>query len=166
MDVLQSAESVLNPRASQETSIDAGTVVGTKARRRRMASVRLSMQLGESAVKRSVIRIREWRQSVITTEKKRLRKTVLDLWVYLKETVGYWRKTDTWYRREHHRQVASLTEWSTVLTTERGLWAPSDVVPHWRLDETEGPYRVRSAHHAAAPTYIHPNVLQEETGAR
>ncbi|OJT13456.1 Beige protein -like protein [Trametes pubescens] len=124
MDVLQSAESVLNPRASQETSIDAGTVVGTKARRRRMASVRLSMQLGESAVKRSVIRIREWRQSVITTEKKRLRKTVLDL-------------------REHHRQVASLTEWSTVLTTERGLWAPSDVVPHWRLDETEGPYRVR-----------------------
>lgn len=85
MDVLQSAESVLNPRASQETSIDAGTVVGTKARRRRMASVRLSMQLGESAVKRSVIRIREWRQSVITTEKKRLRKTVLDLWVYLRK---------------------------------------------------------------------------------
>lgn len=72
-----------------------------------MASVRLSMQLGESAVKRSVIRIREWRQSVITTEKKRLRKTVLDLWVYLKETVGYWRKltlatdaniTDKWPR--------------------------------------------------------------------
>lgn len=95
MDVLQSAESVLNPRASQETSIDAGTVVGTKARRRRMASVRLSMQLGESAVKRSVIRIREWRQSVITTEKKRLRKTVLDLWVYLKEDFCYWWHADT-----------------------------------------------------------------------
>ncbi|KAH9846387.1 beach-domain-containing protein [Lenzites betulinus] len=124
MDVLQSAESVLNPQASQETSIDAGTVVGTKARRRRMASVRLSMQLGESAVKRSIIRIREWRTSVIATEKKRLRKTVLDL-------------------REHHRQVASLTEWATVLTTERGLWAKPDVTPRWRLDETEGPYRVR-----------------------
>ncbi|KAI0826715.1 beach-domain-containing protein [Trametes gibbosa] len=124
MDVLQSAESVLNPRASQETSIDAGAVVGTKARRRRMASVRLSMQLGESAVKRSIIRIRDWRTSVIATEKKRLRKTVLDL-------------------REHHRQVSSLTEWATVLTTERGLWAKSDVTPHWRLDETEGPYRVR-----------------------
>ncbi|KAH9896772.1 beach-domain-containing protein [Cubamyces lactineus] len=124
MDVLQAAEAVLNPRASQETSIDPSAVVGTKARRRRMASVRLSMQLGESAVKRSIIRIREWRKSVIVTEKKRLRKTILDL-------------------REHHRQVASLTEWSTVLTTERGLWARSDLVPRWRLDETEGPYRVR-----------------------
>lgn len=131
-----------------------------------MASVRLSMQLGESAVKRSVIRIREWRQSVITTEKKRLRKTVLDLWVYLKETLCYWRHADTCYRREHHRQVASLTEWSTVLTTERGLWAPSDVVPHWRLDETEGPYRVRSARYASESTRHHANVLQEETGAR
>ncbi|KAI0646236.1 beach-domain-containing protein [Trametes meyenii] len=125
MDILQSAEAVLNPRASQETSIDPAAVVGTKARRRRMASVRLSMQLGESAVKRSIIRIHEWRKSVIATEKKRLRKTVLDL-------------------REHHRQVASLTEWSTVLTTERGLWAKPDEVPQWRLDDTEGPYRVRS----------------------
>ncbi|KAI0360774.1 beach-domain-containing protein [Trametes cingulata] len=124
MDVLQAAEAVLNPRASQETSIDPAAVVGTKARRRRMASVRLSMQLGESAVKRSIIRIREWRNTVIATEKKRLRKTVLDL-------------------REHHRQVASLTEWSTVLTAERGLWAKPDVIPRWRLDETEGPYRVR-----------------------
>lgn len=81
MVVLQAAEAVLNPRASQETSIDPSAVVGTKARRRRMASVRLSMQLGESAVKRSIIRIREWRKSVIVTEKKRLRKTILDLCV-------------------------------------------------------------------------------------
>ncbi|RPD65419.1 beach-domain-containing protein [Lentinus tigrinus ALCF2SS1-7] len=124
MDVLQAAESVLNPRATQETSLDPAAVVGTKARRRRMASVRLSMQLGESAVKRSIIRIHEWRKSVVITERKRLRKTVLDL-------------------REHNRQIASLTEWSIVLTTERGLWAKTDAVPRWRLDETEGPYRVR-----------------------
>ena len=79
MDVLQAAESLLNPRATQETSVDPAAVVGTKSRRRRMASVRLSMQLGESAVKRSIIRIHEWRKSVIATERKRLRKTVLDL---------------------------------------------------------------------------------------
>ena len=81
MDVLQAAESLLNPRATQETSVDPAAVVGTKSRRRRMASVRLSMQLGESAVKRSIIRIHEWRKSVIATERKRLRKTVLDLLV-------------------------------------------------------------------------------------
>ncbi|OSD07923.1 beach-domain-containing protein [Trametes coccinea BRFM310] len=124
MDTLQAAEAVLNPRSSQETAIDPSAIVGPKARRRRMASVRLSMQLGESAVKRSIIRIQEWRKTVIVTEKKRLRKTVLDL-------------------REYHRQIASLTEWSSVLTTERGLWAKPDSAPRWRLDETEGPYRVR-----------------------
>ncbi|TBU31477.1 beach-domain-containing protein [Dichomitus squalens] len=124
MDVLQAAESLLNPRATQETSVDPAAVVGTKSRRRRMASVRLSMQLGESAVKRSIVRIHEWRKSVVATERKRLRKTVLDL-------------------REHNRQISSLVEWATVLTTERGLWAKADDVPQWRLDETEGPYRVR-----------------------
>lgn len=79
MGVLQSAESLLNPRTTQETSVDAAAVMGNKSRRRRMASVRLSMQLGESAVKRSIVRIHEWRKSVIITERKRLRKTVLDL---------------------------------------------------------------------------------------
>ena len=83
MDVLQAAEAVLNPRATQETSVDPAAIVGTKSRRRRMASVRLSMQLGESAVKRSIVRIHEWRKSVVITERKRLRKTVLDLLVHL-----------------------------------------------------------------------------------
>ena len=82
MDLLQSAESALNPRASQETAIDTFAVAGTKSRRRRMASVRLSVQLGESAVKRSITRINDWRKTVIVTERKRLRKTVLDLCVY------------------------------------------------------------------------------------
>lgn len=79
MDVLQSAESLLNPRATQETRVDTAAIVGTKSRRRRMASIRLSIQLGESAVKRSIIRIHDWRKSVVITERKRLRKTVLDL---------------------------------------------------------------------------------------
>lgn len=79
MDTLQSAEALLNPRASQETSIDPTAVVGAKPRRRRMAS-RMSTQIAESTVKRSIARIHDWRESVISTERKRLRKTVLDLY--------------------------------------------------------------------------------------
>lgn len=61
------------------------------------------------------------------------------------------------YRREHNRQIAALTEWSTVLTTERGLWAKADAIPRWRLDETEGPYRVRFVY----ARYIHDRCLTE-----
>lgn len=50
---------------------------------------------------------------------------------------------DSTHRREHHRQISALTEWSTSLTAERGLWETTNVAEHWRLDETEGPYRVR-----------------------
>ena len=144
MDVLQTAEALLNPRATQESSVDPAAVVGMKSRRRRMASVRLSMQLGESAVKRSIIRIHEWRKSVVITEKKRLRKTVLDLYVFCVVCSGENVPNVHSYSREHARQVSTLTEWATVLTTERGLWAKPDSKLSWRLDETEGPYRVRS----------------------
>ena len=108
-----------------------------------MASVRLSMQLGESAVKRSIIRIHEWRKSVVITEKKRLRKTVLDLYVSCIMCLGENAINVYSFSREHARQVSTLTEWATVLTTERGLWAKPDSKLGWRLDETEGPYRVR-----------------------
>lgn len=46
-------------------------------------------------------------------------------------------------RREHRRQVARLHEWSLALTSERGLW-PDNQERLWRLDETEGPHRIRS----------------------
>ncbi|KZT02850.1 beach-domain-containing protein [Laetiporus sulphureus 93-53] len=124
MDVLQSAETVLNPRLSQETAIDATALVGGKARHRRIGSIMLSMHLGESAVKRSIARIHDWRRTVVTTERKRLRKTVLDL-------------------REYHRQISSLVDWAALLTIERGLWSDAVHERQWQLDETEGPYRVR-----------------------
>lgn len=47
------------------------------------------------------------------------------------------------FRREHHRQVLRLNEWALNLTSERGLWAHSGRQRAWRLDETEGPYRIR-----------------------
>ena len=67
-------------------------------------------------------------------------------------------------RREHNRQVASLTEWTTVLTTERGLWARSGVVSRWRLDETEGPYRVRQVRFPLVSTAIVLISSQEKVG--
>ncbi|GBE84628.1 hypothetical protein SCP_0606070 [Sparassis crispa] len=124
MEILQSAETALNPRTTQESCIDSAALVGHKPRRRRTGPGRLSIQLSESTVKRSVARLHAWRKTVIMTERKRLRKTILDL-------------------REHHRQVTALTEWATQLTAERGLWAYTGKERYWRLDETEGPYRVR-----------------------
>ena len=45
--------------------------------------------------------------------------------------------------RENQRQIAGLTDWVKIVTNERGLWANTAAEPQWRLDETEGPYRVR-----------------------
>lgn len=45
--------------------------------------------------------------------------------------------------RENQRQIASLTDWVKAVTNERGLWANPTAEPQWRLDDTEGPYRVR-----------------------
>ena len=45
--------------------------------------------------------------------------------------------------RENQRQIAGLTDWVKIATNERGLWANTTAEPQWRLDETEGPYRVR-----------------------
>ena len=110
-----------------------------------MASTRLSVHLGERTAQRSIARIHDWRKTVIATEKKRLRKTILDLYVspflILRRFCGVILRSAN--RREEHRQVAALTEWSTLLTAERGLWPGVSTAPKWRLDETEGPYRVR-----------------------
>lgn len=46
--------------------------------------------------------------------------------------------------RENQRQIAGLTDWVKKVTNERGLWANSTAKPQWKLDDTEGPYRVRS----------------------
>ncbi len=47
--------------------------------RRRFTSARLSLQLGERTVQKSMARIQEWRATIILTERKRLRKNLLDM---------------------------------------------------------------------------------------
>ncbi|KAJ3905440.1 hypothetical protein F5879DRAFT_742889 [Lentinula edodes] len=122
LDILQSAEGVLDPSA-EKTNIDPSLVQDTRTVRQRFASARFSMQVGERTVIKTVNRMIEWRQTIRVSERKRLRKNILDL-------------------RENRRQVSRLYEWTLMLTAERGLWASQE--PRlWRLDETEGPHRIR-----------------------
>ncbi|KAF9067929.1 beach-domain-containing protein [Rhodocollybia butyracea] len=122
LDILQSAESVLNPSA-EKTNIDPSLVQDTRTVRQRFVSARFSVQVGERTVIKTVTRMIEWRKTIRASEKKRLRKNILDL-------------------RESRRQVSRLYEWTLMLTAERGLWANQEP-RKWRLDETEGPHRIR-----------------------
>ncbi|KAF7343336.1 hypothetical protein MVEN_01765900 [Mycena venus] len=122
LDILQEAESVLAPSA-EKTEIDPALVVDSRTVRQRIASARFSIQVGERTVVKTMTRMNEWRLTIQSSERKRLRKNILDL-------------------RENRRQVSRLTEWSNLLTSERGLW-PNPEIRAWRLDETEGPHRVR-----------------------
>lgn len=49
--------------------------------RQRIASARFSMQVGERTVIKTITRMGEWRGTIQVSEKKRLRKTILDLCV-------------------------------------------------------------------------------------
>ncbi|KAI0261217.1 beach-domain-containing protein [Gloeopeniophorella convolvens] len=124
LDILQTAERLINGSGSQNTEIDPSLVSGRRSVRHRFASARLSIQLGERTVQKSIARIHDWRSTIITAERKRLRKNVLDL-------------------KEQSRQVSRLNDWVFPLSTERGLWEIPNPIRLWRLDETEGPYRVR-----------------------
>ncbi|KAG5645386.1 hypothetical protein DXG03_006339 [Asterophora parasitica] len=122
LDTLQKADTVLSPSA-EKLSIDPSLVADTRTVRQRFSSARFSMQVGERTIIKTVARMSEWRKTIQISERKRLRKTVLDL-------------------RETRRQIAALYEWTHLLTSERGLW-PDQGSRLWRLDETEGPYRIR-----------------------
>ncbi|KAJ3536167.1 hypothetical protein NM688_g6872 [Phlebia brevispora] len=122
--IVQAAEAILNPLNSQQSYIDPSVIMNHRSRSRRTVSMRLSVQLGQKAAQKSTQKIHVWRKKITATEHKRLRKSILD-----------------W--REQRRQIAALTEWAESLTTERGLWPRPENEWKWRLDETEGPYRVR-----------------------
>lgn len=85
-------------------------------------------------------RMNEWRLTIQSSERKRLRKNILDLWVLTLASRSKLIFSSS--SRENRRQVSRLTEWSNLLTSERGLW-PNPEIRTWRLDETEGPHRVR-----------------------
>lgn len=61
--------------------IDPNLVVDNRSVRQRIASARFSLQVGERTVIKTMTRMAEWRKTVQLSEKKRLRKTILDLYV-------------------------------------------------------------------------------------
>ena len=121
---MQRAEVILHPSMAPQSGINPSAIMQGRPRHGRRESSRLSIHLGERTVQRSNTKIQEWRKNVTATERKRLRKNILDL-------------------REQRRQISRLTEWATVLMTERGLWAAPEEEQKWKLDETEGPFRIR-----------------------
>jgi hypothetical protein len=124
LDTLARAEAILDAGAAP-TAIDPALVGDARALHRRILSSRLSLQVGERAVLKSFAKVGDWRRAIAAAEAKRVRKTVLDM-------------------REHARQVAALDDWAYALVSERGIWAEAGRTPQWRLDETEGPNRIRS----------------------
>lgn len=123
LDILKTAEAVVSG-GSAKTTIDPELLTDRRTIRTRLTSTRLSLQVSERTVQKSIQRMHEWRETIVVSERKRLHKNVLDL-------------------RENYRQMTRLVEWVSPLVMERGLWAVQDQHHLWRLDETEGPCRVR-----------------------
>ncbi|KAG2346496.1 beach-domain-containing protein [Suillus weaverae] len=85
---------------------------------------RLGLAQADTVCKASA-RLEEWRKSILVSERKRFRQTLLDL-------------------QEKRRRVASFEESVSASTTERDLWPHLARKRVWKLDETEGPHRVRT----------------------
>ncbi|KAJ3833898.1 hypothetical protein F5878DRAFT_545746 [Lentinula raphanica] len=138
LDILQSAEAIINPTA-ERTNIDPGLVQDTRSIRQRLASGSAGLSnglqfVGDRTVMKTLNRMYEWRKTIRESEKKRVRKEVLDL-------------------RETRRQISRLYDHTLTPTNigERELWGKlienrvgrSRLRWLWRLDETEGPHRIR-----------------------
>lgn len=77
-DAVGLAQAALNPD-TQTTPIDPKLIPRRLFGRQKFSSARLSVQLGERTVQKSISRILDWRKTIIISERKRLRRTVLDL---------------------------------------------------------------------------------------
>lgn len=101
----------------------------------------------ERILQKSLARIDEWRKKTIAAEKKRRRKMTQD-------------------QKEFNRQAERYVEWRTILHSEHGIWPRPTGKYLWRLDDTEGPFRVRKKlelEHAKIPlsAIIHESTSRE-----
>jgi hypothetical protein len=78
LNQIQAAENILHP-TDNNTMIDPELVVDNRSVRQRIASARFSMQIGERTVIKTITKMSEWRKTIQVSERKRIRKTVLDL---------------------------------------------------------------------------------------
>ncbi|KAG1855169.1 hypothetical protein DFJ58DRAFT_716258 [Suillus subalutaceus] len=75
-------------------------------------------------VRKASAHLEEWRKTILVSERKHFRQTLLDL-------------------QERRRRAASFEESVSASTTERDIWPHLARKRVWKLDETEGPHRVR-----------------------
>ncbi|KIK43894.1 hypothetical protein CY34DRAFT_788831 [Suillus luteus UH-Slu-Lm8-n1] len=85
---------------------------------------RLSLAQADT-IRKASVHLEEWRKMIIVSERKRFRQTILDL-------------------QEKRRRITSFEEYVSALTTERDIWLHIARKRVWKLDETEGPHRVRT----------------------
>ncbi|EJC99617.1 beach-domain-containing protein [Fomitiporia mediterranea MF3/22] len=121
LSVFQQAETLLNLDLSNESVTTERHAKQSSDASRTHAGVHM---LSERAYIKTATKIREWRKSIVLTERKRLRRTAMDI-------------------REHRHHVEQTSEWRDGLYDDRGLWAMEGLLHSWILDETEGPCRVR-----------------------
>jgi hypothetical protein len=62
----------------ETTALDPTLIGDTGSMRSRIATSRISMQVGEKMTQKTIARIQEWRKTVRASEHKRLRKSILD----------------------------------------------------------------------------------------
>jgi hypothetical protein len=84
---------------------------------------RLSLAQADT-VRKASAHLEEWRKTILVSERKRFRQSQLDL------------------QEKRHRGV-SYEESVSASTTERDIWPHIARKRVWKLDETEGPHRVR-----------------------
>ena len=72
----------MNPSTSQAV-IDPGLVADNRTIRQRITSARFGLQVGERTIFKIVARIGNWRKTIQASERKILRRTILDLYVLL-----------------------------------------------------------------------------------
>ncbi|TDL19109.1 beach-domain-containing protein [Rickenella mellea] len=124
MAIVQQADDILHSGLPTNTTTDSPVRPDRKSHGLLDSSRALLQLVGERAYQKTTTRIREWRKTIIASEQKRLRRTIVDL-------------------RENHRQAESFEEWRYGFSNERGIWSLDAALRRWSLDETEGPYRVR-----------------------
>ncbi|KIM59893.1 hypothetical protein SCLCIDRAFT_1217340 [Scleroderma citrinum Foug A] len=76
------------------------------------------------SLRKAISRLDEWRNTIITSERERHRKTVVDL-------------------RERRQRLVTISTGITKAGSERDIWSHLISERIWQIDETEGSYRAR-----------------------
>jgi hypothetical protein len=77
MAAAEEAQRALNPDAPSST-IDPQLIPGRRMSRHKSSSS-INLNAGERAVQKSMQRLQDWRKTIMVSERKRLRRTAIDM---------------------------------------------------------------------------------------